>query len=295
MSSIEKAARVLKLVKDEEWRTLLGLERASSTHGTADVGMISRLSKLPPERASFALAQLEKRDLVGRRSRSFYLKVEAVEAMAMRDYVRKDLISALGAIIAKGKESDVYEAYTEEGSLYAIKFYKLGRTSFTRVRQKRFYEGSDMRSWMAVNYEASRREYTALRRLEGLSNAFPKAFSHSRSTVLLQQVSGFRLSERPTLADPMKAILTVLGAMRAAYLRAGLINGDLSEYNILTDGETLWLIDWPQAVGTMHPNANDLLRHDVTAVANFFGRAYRIKVVPNLAYDFVTGKSQQLE
>jgi RIO kinase 2 len=295
LSSTEKAARVLKSLKDEEWRTLLGLERASSAHGTADVGMVSRLSRLPSERVSFALGKLERRDLVGRRSLSYYLKVEAVEAMALREYVRRDLISALGAIIAKGKESDVYEAFTEEGALYALKLYKLGRTSFTSVRKKRFREVAEMKSWIAVNYEAARREYTALKKLEGLSPTFPKAYAYSRSTVLLEEVSGFRLSERPELEDPKSKLLSLLDSVRMAYTSAGLVNADLSEYNVLTDGSSIWIIDWPQAVGLSHPNSAELLRHDVMSIVKFFRRAYGVEMDEDRACMFVTGEIPALE
>jgi RIO kinase 2 len=295
LSSVERAARVLKSIKDEEWRTLAGMERASMTQGTTNVGMISRLSRLPMERVAFALDQLERRELLGRIGQSYHLRREAIELMALRDYVKKDLVAALGAIIAKGKESDVYEAYTEEGSLYALKFYKLGRTSFTRVRQKRFTERGDMRNWIAINYEAAKREYRALRKLGGLSDAFPRAFSYSRSTVLLQQVSGFRLSERPELPDPSKALEAILEAVKLAFLHAGLVNGDLSEYNILTNGEALWLIDWPQAVSTDHPNFRELLGHDVKSIVNFFGRAYRVKLSVEVGLEFVTGSREQID
>lgn len=295
MSSTERAAQVLKSLKDEEWKTLSGMERASSAYGTADIGMISRLSRIPTERVSFAVDKLEKKGLLGKRGLSYYLRREAIEAMAMRDYVKRDLIAALGAIIAKGKESDVYEAFTEEGSLYALKFYKLGRTSFTSVRKKRFREGAEIKSWITVNYEAARREYTALKKLEGLSPAFPKAYSYNRSTVLLEEVSGFRLSERPSLEDPRSKLLSLLDSVRQAYTSANLVNADLSEYNVLTDGNSLWIIDWPQAVGLAHPNSTELLRHDVASVVKFFRRAYAVEMDEGRAYGFVTGEISALE
>ncbi len=277
MSTTENAARALKSVKDEEWRTLAGLERSTSGYGTPDLGRLSRMSRLPPERVSFATDALEKKGLVMRRGQGFVLTRQGVEAMALKDYVRKDLIFALGAIIAKGKESDVYEALTEEGSVYALKLYKIGRTSFTSVRKKRARESAEFRSWMTANYDAARREYDALRKLEGLSAEFPRAVSYSRSTVLLEELSGVRLSQRPYLEDPRGSLNAVFRAVRMAYLRAGLVNADLSEYNILTDGARVWLIDWPQAVAAAHPNSQDLLIHDVKAVSMFFRRAYGVE------------------
>lgn len=282
-------------MKDEEWRTLSGLEKGAMLYGTADSGMVSRLSRLPMERVTFALDQLNKKGLVVGRGMSFAPTSEAIEILALHDYVKRDLLSALGAVIAKGKESDVYEALNEEGELFALKFFKLGRTSFTRVRKKRFLDRTELRSWITVNYEAAKREYQALKKLEGLSESFPKAVAYNRSTVLFEQLSGVRLSQRPELVEPVSLLRSVLTAARLAYTKAGLVNADLSEYNILTDGSRAWLIDWPQAVPTSHPNAQDLIGHDVRSVVRFFQRAYSLKVDGEAALAYVTGRASSLE
>ena len=291
MSSTERAARTLKAVKEEEWRSLAGLERAASGSGTPDLGRLARMSRLPPDRVRFATEALEKKGMVMRKGKGFVLTREGVEAMALKDYVKKDLIFALGAAIAKGKESDVYEALTEEGTVYALKLYKIGRISFTSVRKKRAREAADYRSWLTANYDAARREYHALKTLDGLSPVFPRAVSYSRSTVLLEEVSGVRLSQRPGLQDPDKTLRDIIGSMRTAFVKGGLVNADLSEYNILTDGARIWLIDWPQAVGASHPNAMALLMHDVKAVTAFFARAYGVESDPQIVFDYVTGKA----
>jgi len=295
VSTTETAARIVKSLKDEEWRTLAGLERVSQGRGTADMGRLSRVSRLPAERVKFAIGDLVRRELASRRGAGYVLTKEGVEVMALKDYVRKDLIFALGAIIAKGKESDVYEVLTEEGTAYALKFYKIGRTSFTRVRKRRAMESAEIHSWMAMNYEAAAREYRALRKLDGLSKAFPRAISYSRSTVLLEQLSGVRLSQRPYLKGPAEVEVMVFDAMRKAFVEGGLVNADLSEYNVLTDGASVWLIDWPQAVETSHPNSSELLRHDVAAVASFFKRAYKVEKDVEKVLDFVRGKAEKLE
>jgi len=286
---------VLKTLKDEEWRTLAGLERTTAGYGTPDLGRLSRTSRLPLDRVKFATDELERKGLASRRGQGYVLTREGVEVMALKDYVKKDLIFALGAIIAKGKESDVYEALTEEGTVYALKLYKIGRISFTSIRKKRVRESAEFRSWMTANYDAAKREYHALRKLEGLGPTFPKAVGYSRSTVLLQELSGVRLSQRPQLGDPKRALRTIVESMRTAYVNAGLVNADLSEYNILTDGASIWLIDWPQAVGSGHPNSPELLLHDVKAVTTFFGRAYNEKWDANGVFQYVSGQTEILE
>ena len=294
MSTTERAARSLKSVKDEEWRTLAGLERAASGSGTPDLGRLARMSRLPPDRVRFATDALEKKGLAMRKGMGYVLTREGVESMALKDYVKKDLIFALGAVIAKGKESDVYEALTEEGTVYALKLYKIGRTSFTNVRKKRVTESAEFKSWMTANYDAARREYQALKKLEGLSSVFPRAISYSRSTVLLEELAGVRLSQRPELQDPPGALRTIFESMRTAYVKGGLVNADLSEYNILTDGASVWLIDWPQAVGETHPNSADLLMHDVKAVSVFFARAYEVASDPGRVFEYVSGRTAEL-
>lgn len=259
------------------------------------MGRLSRTTRLPSERVKFAVEALLKKGLASRRGAGYVLTREGVEVMALKDYVKKDLVFALGAIIAKGKESDVYEALTEEGTPYALKFYKIGRTSFTRVRKKRVRETAEVRSWVTANYNAAKTEYNALRKLQGLSRVFPKAVAYSRSTVLLEQVSGVRLSQRPYLEDPERAARTIFDSMRVAYLEAGLVNADLSEYNILTNGSSLWLIDWPQAVAVSHPNSTELLSHDVKTVTDFFRRAYGVSLETERVLEYVRGKGPALE
>jgi RIO kinase 2 len=111
----------------------------------------------------------------------------------------------------------------------------------------------------------------------------------------MEQLSGIRLSERPELEDPRSLLLSVLESMKRAYTQAGLVNADLSEYNVLTNGASLWLIDWPQAVERRHPNSQELLRHDVTSLVKFFERAYRTGLDQEKAFAFVRGEREKLE
>jgi len=79
-----------------------------------------------------------------------------------------------------------------------------------------------------------------------------------------------RLAE-VTVENPEIAYEVVREYMRRLHT-AGLIHGDLSEYNmIIHDGE-LVIIDLGQAVTIHHPNAGDLLRRDCENVAAFFSR-----------------------
>ena len=56
-------------------------------------------------------------------------------------------------------------------------------------------------------------------------------------------------------------------------VRAGVVHGDLSPYNLLVDGERLVLIDFPQAVDPIaHPEGMSLLARDVLNVCTWFSK-----------------------
>jgi RIO kinase 1 len=61
--------------------------------------------------------------------------------------------------------------------------------------------------------------------------------------------------------------------------KAGLVHGDLSEYNILNYHDRPVFIDFSQATTTLSPNAKALLERDVKNVCNFF-RKLGVKTDP---------------
>ncbi len=60
--------------------------------------------------------------------------------------------------------------------------------------------------------------------------------------------------------------------LRTMYQLAGLVHGDLSEYNLLYHEGRPFVIDVGQAVRTAHPRATQYLRRDIAHVNAFFAR-----------------------
>ena len=274
MSATDIAAALIMQLKPEEWQTLRALEKCTLGKATTSAEAIAKVSGQPIDRVNFGLSELNKRKLVGTSGRTYEIYVPAVDLLALRFYVDKGYANALGKLIAKGKESDVVEVLSEKGELYALKLFRLGRTSFRDVTRKRHASPRQFNTWLDVNYQAARREFNALERLAGFTKNVPVAVATNRHTVLLKELPGVRLTSRPELVEPRKVLREIFDTVRDAYVNAGMINGDLSEYNILTDGVSVWLIDWPQWVGKDHPNAKELMKRDIGAVAKFFQRSY---------------------
>jgi RIO kinase 2 len=258
---------------------------------STDFDTIVRLSGQPPERVRFALEELEKRHLVGSSGENYILYAPALDMLALKHYADMDYAISLGKLIAKGKESDVYEVLSATSDLYALKFFRLGRTSFRDVRRKRASGGSETNTWLKSNYNAAKHEFAALARLADVTENVPRAVDVNRHTVLLEELPGVRLSNRPELNDASKILSNIVETIRDAYRLAKMINGDLSEYNILTDGERVWLIDWPQWVPPTHPNAKEILRHDVDTVLKFFSRAYGVESDLDATLEDIRGPS----
>jgi RIO kinase 2 len=83
--------------------------------------------------------------------------------------------------------------------------------------------------------------------------------------------------------------------VRRAFLDAGIVHGDLSEYNVILKPDMhVQIIDWPQFVTKDHPNAEDLLVRDVKNVLDSFRRKFKVKVNLNDAVDYVSGKTEKL-
>jgi RIO kinase 2 len=275
-------------LRPEEWQALRALEKCTLGKATTSAESIAKVSGQPIDRVNFGLSELNKRKLVGG-GRTYEIYVPAVDLLALKFYADKDYAHALGKLIAKGKESDVYEVLSGRGELYALKLFRLGRTSFREVTRKRHASPKQFNTWLDVNYQAAHREFNALERLAGVTKNVPVAVATNRHTVLLKELPGVRLTNRPELVDVSKVFRQIMDAVRAAYTGAGMINGDLSEYNILTDGATVWLIDWPQWVGRDHPNASELMERDVGAVERFFERSYGLSADIGALVAYVTG------
>jgi len=289
MSTVDVAASLIKLLGLEEWQALRGLERCVLSRGSTSSDSIAKHTAQPRDRTEFGLDELNKRGLVGTSGQNWVVYTSGLDLLALKYYADKDYANALGKLIAKGKESDVYEVLSPRGALYALKFFRLGRTSFREITRKR--QAGVMQTWLDSNYKAAEREASALSRLAAVTENVPSIVDHNRHTILTGELPAVRLSTRPDLADPKRSLLDILRTVREAY-EAGMINADLSQYNVLTDTEKVWLIDWPQWVGRDHPNAEQLLRRDVTTVTRFFGRSYGLAVDADAVYAYVTGKGR---
>jgi RIO kinase 1 len=212
---------------------------------------------------------------------------------AIYKLVQDGHIEAFGGPISTGKEANVYEALGEEGDI-AVKIYRINASDFQHMRE---YLDGDPRFEGIGNDKGkvvlawTRKEFANLERARAAGVRVPKPIAVERNVLAMELVGlvedrARRLAE-VSVENPETAYEVVREYMRRLY-GAGLVHGDLSEYNlIIHDGEVV-VIDLGQAVTVHHRNADDFLRRDCRNVANFFTRQ-GLETSPDDLYAYVTG------
>jgi RIO kinase 1 len=122
-------------------------------------------------------------------------------------------------------------------------------------------------------------EVDALYRLAAAGVRVPKPHGFSDGVLLMELVTGAEGHAAPRLDDveltPAQAVdyhRRLVGEV-VRMLCAGLVHGDLSEYNVLVDADGPVIIDLPQAVDAAgNNNARRMLLRDVDNLRTYFGR-----------------------
>ncbi len=205
---------------------------------------------------------------------------------ALYRLVQQGTIEAFGGPISTGKEANVYLALGGQLAAnqleiqapeIAVKVYRITAAEFEDMQaylagDPRFEELGDKRK---VVLAWTKKEHANLDRARRAGVRVPRPLGVERNVLAMEFIGttgtrARRLAE-VSIENPETAYEVVREYIRRLY-DAGLIHGDLSEYNILVHDGELVVIDVGQAVTVHHPNADDFLQRDCENVAAFFSR-----------------------
>jgi len=210
----------------------------------------------------------------------FELKSVGLDALALYRLAERGVVEALGPKLGVGKEAEVYEAITPSGERVVVKFHRAGRRSFKHVRKVRVYLSRVQGSVACVApLIAALRELRALRKVVKAGVSAPRPLARFKHALVTTLIEGVLLQRCFYLEDPEGFFEALMSNVAKAYWEAGVVHGDLSEYNVVVtpDFKPL-LIDWPQWLPTSHPSAIRLLVRDVNQLCLFFKRRFGLKV-----------------
>lgn len=298
MSSADVAVKVFRELETDDFRVLNVIETAMSKREFVPKEQIAKFIGLPMDRVNFTLGRLNKLGLIYRMRGAYEghtLNYAGYDCLAINAFVKSGLINAFGHSLGVGKEADVYDALSPDGKRVAVKFHRLGRISFRQTRRKRGYI-AEHAGWLFQSRLAAEKEFQTLQLVYACGVSVPEPFSQNRHAIVMGMIEGGELARWKELSNPRRVLRQILSNVRKAYVKAGVVHADLSEYNVIlqSDGQVL-IIDWPQSVGANHPNAGELLARDVKNVLVFFGRKFGVGASLDGVLNYVTGKTRVLE
>ncbi len=225
---------------------------------------------------------------------------------ALYKLVQDGAIEAFGGPISTGKEANVYTALggdiarsvlstTNDTPEVAVKVYRITASNFRDMRE--YLEGDPRFEGIGGDKKAvvlawTRKEFRNLDRAWQGGVRVPRPIAVERNVLVMEYIGaddgrGRRLAE-VDVENPRTAYEVVREYARRLY-DAGLIHGDLSEYNLVVQDGEIVVLDLGQAVTVHHPNAREFLERDCHNVAAFFTReGHSVTAEETLAY--VTGE-----
>ncbi|HJJ99376.1 MAG TPA: serine/threonine protein phosphatase [Methanocorpusculum sp.] len=279
----------IKNLHKYEVRILRALERMMHRYAWVPEDDLKAAVRLSVAETKYRVNSLINRDMVRSGTvpyKGYALVFKGYDSLALSALAQKKTISALGTMIGVGKESEIYEALGF--GVVVLKIHKIGQRSFQTVRTNRGYMPEKNHCpWIFASAKSAEREYEALKALTGKVNV-PVPIDIDRHVIVMSFIPGVNLHQC-RLENPDGIWQEILAQIRSAY-DCGFIHGDLSEYNIIYDGATVWIFDWPQWIPPDHQNAEVILRHDIETIATFFAKKYQREYDTDDALRYVTSR-----
>jgi len=293
MSSVDIALKIFRQLQPEDIQILHAIETQTKQYQYVPEEQIPPKAKLPPPKVQHHLTKLTKSQLLQQQTHPYMgyrLTTAGYDCLALHAHVKANALEAIGKPLGVGKEADVHDALTPTKQQVAIKFHRLGRTSFKQTKRKRAYtqQYTYTPNWHQQSTIAAKKEYKALKLLQPHKIAAPKPIRQNRHTLIMTLINGASLNLYPEIPRPQKVLKEILNNIKKAYQKAGIIHADLSPYNILIQPNLhVLIIDWPQYVPTSHPNAQQLLKRDLDNVLKFFKQKEKIEITLKQALNYV--------
>lgn len=209
----------------------------------------------------------------------------------IKPLIEEGLIDEVISRLMSGKEADVYvvrcnseircakvyKESTKRGFKQAV-LYQEGRKTRNSRRGRAMEKGSKFgREQQEQTWHNA--EVDALTKLAKAGVRVPEPYACIDGVLLMELVTDSEGDVAPRLSEveftPAQAIEDHGKVMRfvVQMLAAGLVHGDLSEFNILVDENGPVIIDLPQAVdAAANNNAESMLLRDVNNITSYYGQ-----------------------
>lgn len=210
-------------------------------------------------------------------------RLEPLVADGLVDTVLRQLMSGKEATVYVVRCGDdircakVYKEANKRGFHTAVDYtegrkIKNSRQARAMAKRSRYGRQEQEAAWQSA-------EVDALRRLAAAGVRVPTPYNFHEGVLLMELVADEdgepapRLNDLALSEDDALRYHAELTRQVVRMLCAGIVHGDLSEYNVLVDAGGPVIIDLPQAVdAAANNNARRMLGRDVDNLADYFGQ-----------------------
>ena len=189
-------------------------------------------------------------------------------------------IDILNGAISTGKEANVLKGIKSDGSIVAVKIYRIATSDFKKMQyyiagDPRFNVRSSNKRQLINNWV--NKEFRNLTRLADAGVNVPEAITSLNNVLIIEFIGDEDGNPAPTVKnlppeDPVDFYEKLVDQMDKFINKANLIHGDLSSYNILNFNEEPVIIDVSQSVVKDHIIAQELLERDIKNISFEFSK-----------------------
>ena len=189
-------------------------------------------------------------------------------------------LDVLNGAISTGKEANVLKGIKEDGSIVAVKIYRIATSDFKKMQyyiagDPRFNVRSSNKRQLINNWV--NKEYRNLTRLKDAGVNVPEAITSLNNVLIIEFIGDEDGNPAPTVKnlppqDPVDFYEKLVDQMDKFINKANLIHGDLLSYNILNFDEEPVIIDVSQSVVKDHIIARELLERDIKNISFEFSK-----------------------
>jgi RIO kinase 2 len=193
----------LRYLSRDDFRVLTALEQGMKNHDVVPTELVAAISGLRSG-ASKVLANLTRHKLISHECgayEGYRLTYPGYDFLALRTLLLRGVLAGVGGQIGMGKESDIYLGSAPDGTTLALKFQRLGRTSFRAVLRTRDYTAGRRKvGWLYLSRLATSKEF-AFMQVSGARRTLGRACGLTRSEIARDLVVLYKVP--PLLPPPL--------------------------------------------------------------------------------------------
>lgn len=200
--------------------------------------------------------------------------------MTIYDFMNSGEIKEIYGVVNSGKESRIYWGINSNDEEIAIKIFLTVSAEFRKGRLPYIFGDprfkSIRRDLRSLVFLWAQKEFKNLNLAYNAKVRVPRPIAIKNNVLLMEFIGKNGISapllREVKLKNPERMYRLIFLHIKRLYKGAGLVHGDLSEYNIMIWRGRPVLFDFSQAVPIEHPNSHQFLIRDLENINRYFSK-----------------------